>query len=153
MCRRPGHTDGRRVQKGGELLQCCVRTGGPRADHRHRPETAGRLSEVCDRWVYTACPSLRLAAADQTASVFAYDHSIYLVEYSRDLLFANRARVQRTFEAIVRLTRSRLDVKTTAPCSEPGLGRIGDRAAGLPRLEVVIGTPMTSPTSRSISGA
>ena len=82
------------------------------ADTVSRPETAGRLREVCDRWIYTACLCFGLDVADQRASGFAYDYSIYQVEYSRNLLFANGARMQSVFDAIVDRTRSRLDVKT-----------------------------------------
>ena len=111
------------------------------ADTVSRPETAGRLREVCDRWIYTACLCFGLDVADQRASGFAYDYSIYQVEYSRNLLFANGARMQRTFEAIVDRTRSRLDVKTIRTMFGAKARPHRDRAGGPPRLEAVIGTP------------
>ncbi len=55
------------------------------ADTVSSPETAGRLREVCDRWIYTACLCFGLDVAEQRASGFAYDYSVYQVEYSRDL--------------------------------------------------------------------
>lgn len=43
-----------------------------------------------------ACFGLDLA--DQEESGFAYDYSIYQVEYSRNLLFHSGARMQRAFD-------------------------------------------------------
>ncbi len=111
------------------------------ADTVSQPETAGRLREVCDRWIYTACLCFGLDLADQQASGFVYDYSIYQVEYSRNLLFHNGARMQRVFEAIVDRTRSRLDVKKIRTMFGAKQRPHRDRAGGPPRLEAVIGTP------------
>jgi hypothetical protein len=111
------------------------------ADTVSSPETAGRLREVCNRWIYTACLCFGLDVADQRASGFAYDYSVYQVEYSRNLLFANGARMQRVFEAVVDRTRSRLDVKTIRTMFGAKSRPHRDRATGPPRLEAVIGTP------------
>lgn len=111
------------------------------ADTVSRPETAGRLREVCDRWIYTACLCFGLDLADQETSGFVFDYSIYQVEYSRNLLFADGARMQRTFEAIVDRTRSRLDVKKVRTMFGAKSRPHRDRAGGPPRLEAVIGTP------------
>lgn len=111
------------------------------ADTVSHPETAGRLREVCERWVYTACLCFGLDLADQAASGFVYDYSIYQVEYSRNLLFANGVRMQRTFDAIVDRTRSRLDVKTVRTLFGAKTRPHRNRAGGPPRLEAVIGTP------------
>jgi len=111
------------------------------ADTVSHPGTAGRLREVCDRWVYTACLCFGLDLAEQEASGFVYDYSIYQVEYSRNLLFANGARMQRAFEAIVDRTRSRLDVKEVRTLFGAKARPHRDRAGGPPRLEAVIETP------------
>jgi hypothetical protein len=111
------------------------------ADTVSRPETAGRLREVCDRWIYTACLCFGLDLTEQEASGFAYDYSIYQVEYSRNLLFANGARMQRAFDAIVDRTRSRLDVKKVRTMFGAKARPHRDRAGGPPRLEAVVGTP------------
>ena len=111
------------------------------ADTVSSPETAGRLREVCNRWIYTACLCFGLDVADQRASGFAYDYSVFQVEYSRNLLFANGARMQRVFEAVVDRTRSRLDVKTIRTMFGAKSRPHRDRAKGPPRLEAVIGTP------------
>ena len=96
---------------------------------------------MCDRWIYTACLCFGLDLADQEASGFAYDYSIYQVEYSRNLLFENGARMQRVFDAIVDRTRSRLDVKTLKTMFGAKARPHRDRAGGPPRLEAVIGRP------------
>ncbi|MDH4075393.1 MAG: hypothetical protein OEW29_05600 [Acidimicrobiia bacterium] len=111
------------------------------ADTVSQPETAGRLREVCDRWIYTACLCFGLDVADQEASGFVYDYSIYQVEYSRNLLFANGARMQRVFEAIVDRTRSRLDVKTVKTLFGAKTRPHWRRKGGPPRLEAMIETP------------
>jgi hypothetical protein len=111
------------------------------ADTVSQPETAGRLREVCDRWIYTACLCFGLDLADQVASGFVYDYSVFQVEYSRNLLFANGARMQRAFDAIVDRTRSRLDVKEVRTMFGAKARPHRDRAGGPPRLQAVIGTP------------
>src|SRR5829696_2188624 len=113
----------------------------PIADTVSHSETAGRLREVCDRWIYSACLCFGLDVADQEASGFVYDYSIYQVEYSRNLLFANGARMQRAFDTIVDRTRSRLDVKKIRTMFGAKARPHRDRATGPPRLEAVIGTP------------
>jgi hypothetical protein len=47
----------------------------------------GRLGQVCDRWICSACLCLGLDSAGQARSGFAYSYSIYQAEYSRNLLF------------------------------------------------------------------
>ena len=80
------------------------------ADTLSRSETIGRLSLVCDRWIYTACLCFGLDLDEQARSGFRYDYSVYQVEYSRNLLFASGAVMDRVFTAVVDRTRSRLDV-------------------------------------------
>ena len=111
------------------------------ADTVSHPETSGRLREVCDRWIYTACLCFGLDLAHQEASGFVYDYSIYQVEYSRNLLFDNGARMQRVLDTIVDRTRSRLDVKQVRTMFGAKARPHRDRAGGPPRLEAVVGTP------------
>ena len=77
------------------------------ADTLSQPETIGRLSQVLDRWIYTACLCFGLDLADQARSGFGY---VYQVEYSRNLIFASGAVMERAFDTIVDRTRTRLDV-------------------------------------------
>ncbi|HEX7163297.1 MAG TPA: hypothetical protein VF223_18930 [Trebonia sp.] len=51
------------------------------------PAAAGRLSQVINRWIYTACLVFGLDLADQQRTCFIYAYSAYQVEYSRNLLF------------------------------------------------------------------
>ena len=64
-------------------------SGWPRVAHTlSQPGTVGRLSQVLDRWIYTACLCFGLDLADQARSGFGYAYWIYQVEYSEqpDLL-------------------------------------------------------------------
>ena len=80
------------------------------ADTLSTTSITGRLGQVCDRWIYSACLCFGFDLADQDRSRFRYNYSIYHVEYSRNLIFASGAQLDRTFESIVDRTRSRLDV-------------------------------------------
>ena len=69
---------------------CFTQTGDPErlaqiADTLSQPGTIGRLSQVIDRWIYTACLCYGLNIDEQQQSGFRYDYSIYQVEYSRNL--------------------------------------------------------------------
>jgi hypothetical protein len=82
------------------------------ADTLSQPGTIGRLSQVIDRWIYTACLCFGLDLDEQQQSRFVYEYSIYQAEYSRNLLFASGAVMDRVFNTVVDRTRSRLDVPT-----------------------------------------
>ncbi len=80
------------------------------ADTLSSSEAIGRLSQVIDRWIYTACLCFGLDGDEQTRSGFGYAYSIYQVEYSRNLVFASGAVMDRVFDTIIDRTRTRLDV-------------------------------------------
>ena len=65
---------------------------------------------MIDRSIYTACLCFGLHIDEQEQSGFRYDYSIYQVEYSRNLVFASGAVMDRLFNTMVDRTRSRLDV-------------------------------------------
>jgi hypothetical protein len=71
---------------------------------------AGRLGQVCDRWICTACLCFGLDLEEQARSGFRYAYSVYQAEYSRNLIFACGARMDRVFGTVADRTRSRLDV-------------------------------------------
>src|SRR5260370_3393779 len=100
----------------------------------------GRLGRACDRWIYTACLCFGLDLADQQASGFRYAYSTYQAEYSRNLIFASGARMDRVFGTVADRTRSRLDV----PALRTLFG-VKKRPAGTaepsPKLAVVIERP------------
>jgi hypothetical protein len=80
------------------------------ADTLSQSGIVGRLSQVIDRWIYSACLCYGLSSDEQEQSGFRYDYSIYQVEYSRNLVFASGAVMDRLFNTIVDRTRSRLDI-------------------------------------------
>jgi hypothetical protein len=82
------------------------------ADTLSSPEAVGRLGQVIDRWIYTACLCFGLDLADADRTGFRYAYSVYQVEYSRNLLFRSGAQMDRVFNAVLDRTRSRLDVAT-----------------------------------------
>ncbi|MGH3997122.1 MAG: hypothetical protein ACRDTJ_06630, partial [Pseudonocardiaceae bacterium] len=96
---------------------CFTRVADPAglaqiADTLSHPATAGRLSQVCDRWIYSACLCFALDLDDQVRSGFRYGYSVFQAEYSRNLLFAYGRQMDRVFNTVVDRTRSRLDVPT-----------------------------------------
>jgi hypothetical protein len=82
------------------------------ADTLSHPATIGRLSQVCDRWIYSACLCFGLDLDEQARSGFTYGYSVYQAEYSRNLIFKVGAQMEKMFDRIVDRTRARLDVPT-----------------------------------------
>jgi hypothetical protein len=94
---------------------CFTRIGDPErlaqiADTLSQPGTIGRLSQVIDRWIYTACLCFGLDIDEQRQSGFRYGYSIYQLEYSRNLIFESGAVMEKAFDTVVDRTRTRLDV-------------------------------------------
>jgi hypothetical protein len=137
-------TAGLRFAKEGN---CFTRVDEPErlaqvADTLSQPGTIGRLSQVLDRWIYTACLCFGLDLAEQARSCFGYAYSVYQVEYSRNLIFASAAVMERAFDTIVDRTRIRLDVPRLRTLF--GVGQRPRQAAGTdlsPRQAVVIERP------------
>jgi hypothetical protein len=80
------------------------------ADALSQYAAVGRLSQVCRRWIYSACLCFALDLDEQQRSGFGYGFAVYQLEYSRNLIFADGHRMQQVFDAVVDRTRSRLDV-------------------------------------------
>ena len=70
------------------------------ADTFLQDAAAGRLGQVINRWIYTACLVFGLDLADQQRTCFSYAYSVYQAEYSRNLLFAYGAHMDRVFNAM-----------------------------------------------------
>ncbi len=100
----------------------------------------GRLGQVCNRWIYTACLCFALDSDEQRRSGFGYNYSIYQVEYSRNLLFLSGAQMQQLFDRIVDRTRSRLDVPAVRTIFGAKARPHRDRS-GSASIEAVIETP------------
>jgi hypothetical protein len=80
------------------------------ADTLSQPATTGRLTQACDRWIYTACLCFGLDLDEQQRTGFRYGYSVYQAEYSRNLVFRVGAQMDQVFDRVVDRTRSRLDV-------------------------------------------
>jgi hypothetical protein len=74
--------------------------------------TIGRLRQLCDRWIYSACLSFALNLDEQRASCFRYQYSNYQIEYSRNLLFEVGGHMEQVFQALIDRSRVLLDLKT-----------------------------------------
>jgi hypothetical protein len=108
------------------------------ADALSQHGAIGRLGQVCDRWIYTACLCFGLDLAEQGMSGFRYSYTVYQAEYSRNLLFRSGAQMEDLFDRIIDRTRSRLDI----PALRTLFGLKGrphhNRAAGPPAQEIVV---------------
>src|SRR5260370_31465287 len=71
------------------------------ADAWPQQAAIGRLGQVCDRWIYSACLCFGLDLDEQEASGFRYAYSVYQAEYSRDLLFRSGAQMEAPFDRIL----------------------------------------------------
>ena len=71
------------------------------ADALSQDAAVGRLSQVCGRWIYTACLCFALDLDEQQKSGFGYGFAVYQLEYSRNLIFADGHRMQQLFDAVV----------------------------------------------------
>ncbi len=72
---------------------------------------AGRLREVVERWIYSACLVFGLDLAEQERSRFRYDYSVFQVEYSRNLLFRRGDQMEEVFQAMLDRHRGHLDLR------------------------------------------
>jgi hypothetical protein len=70
----------------------------------------GRLTEVCDRWLYSACLCFALDSEEQKRSRFQYQYSFYQLENSRNLLFKRGTTLDEVYEKLLDRTRHALDI-------------------------------------------
>ena len=82
------------------------------ADTLSGQRTIGRLSRVCERWIYTTCLCFALDLEEQKRSRFHYQYSNYQVEYSRNLIFEIGGQMDQVFQALIDRSRVLLDLKT-----------------------------------------
>jgi len=68
--------------------------------------TAGRLQQVCDRWIHTTCLIFALSLDEKQRSRFHYEYATYQVEYSRNLRFRSRARTEQVLQALIDRSRA-----------------------------------------------
>jgi hypothetical protein len=82
------------------------------ADTLSEQQTIGRLSQVCERWIYTTCLCFALDLEEQKQSGFHYQYSNYQIEYSRNLVFKAGGHMDQVFQALINRSRGALDLKT-----------------------------------------
>ena len=82
------------------------------ADTLCSPDIIGRLNQVCERWIYSACLCFALDLSEQEKTRFRYDYSNFQEEYSRNLLFRRGSELEQVFQGTIDRTRNQLDVKT-----------------------------------------
>jgi hypothetical protein len=117
------------------------------ADTVSEPRIVGRLSQLCDRWIYTTCLCFGLDLAEQARSGFRYAYSVYQVEYSRNLLFKVGGQMEQVFQDLVDRNRARLDlrqIRTIFGTERRHVRVRGDQ--GAPRVAVVLERPVYSLT-------
>ena len=80
------------------------------ADTLSEEETIGRLSQLCERWIYSTCLLFALYLEEQKRSEFRYQYSIYQAEYSRNLQFQTGGKMEQVFQSLIDRTRAPLDL-------------------------------------------
>jgi hypothetical protein len=81
------------------------------ADTSYAPHTIGQLRQVCDRWIYSVCLHFVLSQAEQERSRFAYQYSLFQMEYSRNFIFKKPAQMEQVFNALIDRSRTHLTLK------------------------------------------
>lgn len=76
------------------------------------PGCVGRMVQVCERWIYSACLCFALDMAEQKRSGFHYGYSVYQAEYSRNLLFTRGRTMDQVFNGVIDRTRAPLNIRT-----------------------------------------
>jgi len=106
------------------------------------PSTAGRLQQVCERWIYSSCLCFALDLEEQMRSGFHYQYSVYQVEYSRNYLFAIPRRMEEVFQGMIDRTRRSLEIpviRTLFGRKHRPFKKVGKQS---PRFEVVVERPV-----------
>src|SRR5216683_2690739 len=111
------------------------------ADALPQQAAIGRLGQVCDRWIYTACLCFGLDLEEQEPSGFRYGYPVYQAEYSRNLLFKSGAQMEDLFDRILDRTRSRLDIPAIRTIFGLKTRPHRTRKDGPPAQEIVTGKP------------
>jgi hypothetical protein len=111
------------------------------ADAWPQQAAIGRLGQVCDRWIYTACLCFGLDLDEQERSGFRYSYSVYQAEYSRNLLFKSGAQMEALFDRVLDRTRSRLDIPAIRTIFGLKNRPHRNRKDGPPAQEIVIEKP------------
>ena len=120
------------------------------ADTMRAQCSEGRLVQVCERWIYSACLCFALDMVEQQGSGFHYSYSVYQTEYSRNLLFKRGRTMDQVFHSVIDRTRGPLDIKTVKtifgykhrPFKCRGKSFKCSRKSKPPRFEAVVEKPV-----------
>ena len=82
------------------------------ADTLSEESAIGRLRQVGERWIYSACLCFALDEEEILRSRFSYQYSSFQVEYSRNLIFEVGGQMEQVFQALVDRSRAPLNLKT-----------------------------------------
>jgi hypothetical protein len=113
------------------------------ADTMSTSSAVGRLVQVCERWIYSACLCFALTREEQERTRFRYEYSVYQGEYSRNLLFTRGRQMEQVFDSVIDRTRAPLNIRTVKtifgykhrPFNQRG------KKSQPPKIEVVIERP------------
>jgi hypothetical protein len=81
------------------------------ADTLSEHRAIGRLSQVCERWIYS-CVCFALDFDEQKRSGFRYQYSSSQIEYSRNLVFQIGGHMDPVFQTLIDRSRAPLELKT-----------------------------------------
>src|SRR5262249_53264203 len=111
------------------------------ADAWPRDAAIGRLGQVCDRWICSACLCFGLDLAEPERSGFRFGYSAGQAEYGRNLLFASGAQMQAPFDRVLDRTRSRRGIPAIRTIFGLKDRPHRNRKDGPPAQEIVIEKP------------
>lgn len=81
------------------------------ADTSYASHTIGQLRQVCDGWLYSTCLHFVLSKEEREQSGFAYQYSLFQMEYSRNLIFQRPAQMEQVFNALIDRSRTHLTLE------------------------------------------
>ncbi len=98
----------------GNCFTCAADLAGlgAIADTMSAPSAVGRLVQVGERWLYSACLRFALPLEDQQRSGFRYTYSVYQAECCRNLLLHHGRHLDVILNDVIDHTRPHLDFKT-----------------------------------------
>jgi hypothetical protein len=113
------------------------------ADTMSAASAVGRLVQVCERWIYSACLCFALTREEQDRTRFRYQYSVYQAEYSRNLLFTRGRQMEQVFDSVIDRTRAPLNIRTVKTIfgyKHRPFNRRGKKSKP-PKIEVVVERP------------
>ena len=111
------------------------------ADTLRSHDAIGRLKQVCERWIYSACLCFALDLDDQQRTGFRYAYSVYQAEYSRNLVFHDGRGMDHVFQGLIDRTRAPLDIRAVKTIFGFRQRHRRYRKKESPRYEVVVERP------------